>query len=248
MPALKITAILIMFSVLTGCARYYQVKDMVTSFEVGNKTYELDMDRKDINSMEKNLAENIYPMDTRLTLLLRRISSVDSYPSQGWSQKTLEDFFWLNGLVIMDQEEGMLLKKPAQGIKKLQYSPLLEQALELEHGQTALKMQDTPLGKEIFIFSAVYDNFQPQGFVAVHFDPRTFISQSRRPEDIVLICCSRVVWPGRFKEYDDRLSEINWEEKLAQKTSGKISVKDQTFFWFARAAGQSWMVYLITES
>lgn len=216
-------------------------------FEWGATEYELDMDRSDINSLEQSLAENIYPMDTQLTKMLRDLSVRDTFPSEQWMERIMTDFNWLNGITVMDKERNILAVYPETGIKQLTFDPAFPRASELRQGRVMLSIEETPLGNEVLLVSSIFDNFELTGFIVVNFDPRSFINQSVNPDDIILISQDKVVWTGKFEHHTQTLNEMNWEEMLTRKISGKVQVNEDRFFWLARAVGEDWLIYLVKE-
>lgn len=248
MPAIKISCLLIAVLFFTGCDRVGDLTDDIARsriFDIGATEYELDMTRSDINALEKSLAMNIYPMDTQLTKLLRRLSVRDSYPSRAWKEGLMTDFYWLNEIVVMDKDKNILSRHPETSIKKLTYEPAFPEALSLGQGKVMLAIEDTPLGSEVLTASSVFQGFELTGLILVNFDPRTFISQSNAPEDIILVSAHKVVWTGKFDHLKPHLNEIEWEKLVSQKISGKLKLRQDEFFWFARAVGEDWLIYLI---
>jgi len=247
----KPLAVLLVFLLLlsAGCLRMGNLKDMKDRiFPGGPSEYEIKMERKDISSMEKNLSANIYPIDTQLSRLMRRLSVMDAYPGLEWKQEISRDFFWLNGIALVSRNREILSRYPETGIKQLEYKPVFPRAMELPQGRTMLDIEDTTLGPEILISSAVYRDFQVDGLIIAHFDPRTFMAQSAEPVEIILATADRIIWPGKYSELEDELAQVDWEGLTRRKVSGKIRLKDQNFFWFARAVGQDWLIYLIKDS
>ncbi|MFN2267990.1 MAG: hypothetical protein ABR542_02625 [Desulfonatronovibrio sp.] len=235
--------VLILIILSTGCQNLTQLKD--TYFEWGATEYELDMDRSDINSLERSLAENIYPMDTQLTRMLRDLSVRDTFPSDQWMERMLTDFNWINGITVMDIDSDILAVYPETGIKRLTFDPAFPEAFELRQGRVMLAIEETPLGNEVLLVSSIFDNFKLAGLIVVNFDPRTFIDQSLNPEDIILISEDEVVWTGKFERHAQTLSQINWKEMLTKRISGKVQVNEDRFFWLARAVGEDWLIYLV---
>ncbi len=241
-----ISCLILIFSILsTGCQNVTQLKDNL--FEWGATEYELNMNRSDINTLEQSLAENIYPMDTQLTKMLRDLSVRDTFPSGQWMERMLTDFFWLNGITVMDKNRDIIAVYPETGIKQLNFDPVFPEAFELRQGRVMLAIEETPLGNEVLLVSSIFDNFELTGLIVVNFDPRTFISQSVNPEDIILISEDEVVWTGRFEHHAQTLAEVNWQEMLTRRISGKIQVNEDRFFWLARAVGEDWLIYLVKD-
>ncbi|RQD59350.1 MAG: hypothetical protein D5R98_07530 [Desulfonatronovibrio sp. MSAO_Bac4] len=241
-----ISCLILIFSILsTGCQNVTQLKDNL--FEWGATEYELNMNRSDINTLEQSLAENIYPMDTQLTKMLRDLSVRDTFPSVQWMERMLTDFFWLNGITVMDKNRDIIAVYPETGIKQLNFDPVFPEAFELRQGRVMLAIEETPLGNEVLLVSSIFDNFELTGLIVVNFDPRTFISQSVNPEDIILISEDEVVWTGRFEHHAQTLAEVNWQEMLTRRISGKIQVNEDRFFWLARAVGEDWLIYLVKD-
>lgn len=227
----------------TGCARFMELRDRY--WPSGPSEYEMEMPRKDIDRIEKRLAENIYPMDTQLSSLLRRLSVRDDYPSLQWKENLAQSFTWLNGITVLDASENILSRYPEEGIKQLDFDPLFPRALDLPLGRTMLELEDTPLGPEIILASAVYQDFRIDGLIAVHFDPRSFIADSNDPDDIIMICKDRVVWPGQYQDLQEKLENVHWSELTRKKIRGRVKLDNRDFFWFARAVGQDWIIYLL---
>lgn len=251
MPAIKILCILIFTLFFTGCDRVADLTDGIARyklFEIGATEYELEMSRSDISSLERSLAMNIYPMDTQLTKLLRSLSVRDSYPPRVWKEKIMAEFYWLNEIAVMDKDQDILSRYPETGIKMLTYDPVFPGALSLKQGRVMLAVEHTPLGSEILLASSVFRDFELTGLIVIGFDPRTFIAQSEAPQDIILISAHEVVWTGRFDHLRPYLDNIQWEELVSRRVSGKIALDQDDFFWFARAVGEDWLIYLIKDN
>ncbi len=249
MSAIKVFCLLIIL-LLTGCDRITDFTDEIAGyqlFEIGATEYELDMSRKDISSLERSLAMNIYPMDTQLSRLLRSLSVRDSYPPTAWKEGVMAEYYWLNEVAVMDNEQNILSKFPDTAIKQLSYEPLFPEALSLKQGRVMLAIEHTPLGSEVLLASSVFRGFEITGLIVVSFDPRTFIAQSAAPGDIILISAHEVVWTGAYDHLRPFLEDIEWENLVSRRISGKIRLDQDDFFWFARAVGEDWLIYIIKE-
>ncbi len=198
------SAALILFLLTAyGCTGAGEMRDRY--WPTGPSEYQLEMNRKDINSREQKLADNIYPVDTELSLLLRRLSLKDTYPAQSWKEELSMDFPWLNGIVIIDREQNVLSAYPQEGIKRMEFDVLFPRGLDLPQGGTMLEIEDTVLGPEVLIAVPVYRDFQVDALIIAHFDPRSFISRSADPEKLVLVASDQVIWTGGQKEIGSRL-------------------------------------------
>ncbi len=251
MPAKLVVILLIILLFLSGCDRMGDLTDGIARsqfFEIGATEYELNMNRKDVSSLERSLAMNIYPMDTQLTELMRSLSVRDSYPPPAWKETLMSRFFWLNEIAVIDRDQNVLSRHPEIPIKNLSYEPVFPDVLSLRQGRVMLFIEDTPLGSEIQVASSVYENFELTGVILVSFDPRTFIAQSAAPQDIILVGANKLVWTGRFEHLQPYLQEIDWDDLVSRRISGKIRLDQDQFFWFARAVGEDWLIYLIKDS
>lgn len=248
MPAVKIL-ILIVFSLSwIGCTSIQEIPgtlSKLSKYEIGATEYELEMDKSDITSMEKRLADNIYPMDTQLTRLLRTLSVRDTYPPLSWKKKVMSEFYWLNEIVVLDKDQKILSRYPETSIKELGFEPVFPEALSLKQDKVMLALEHTPLGSEILMVSSVFQDFELTGVIIAGFDPRTFIAQSKNPEEIILVSDQEIVWTGQFDHLRPDLEKISWENVISGKISGQIQLDKDKFFWFARAVGQDWLIYLI---
>jgi len=251
MPAIKICWLIMTILLFTGCERVADFTDGMARykiFEIGATEYELEMSRKDISSLERSLAINIYPMDTQLTGLLRDLSVRDSFPPQAWKEKIMAEFFWLNEIAVIDKDQNILSRFPETGIKKLTYEPAFPDVLSLKQGRVMLAVEYSPLGSEVLLASGVFKEFELTGIIVVGFDPRTFIAQSKSPQEIILISANEVVWTGRFNHLRSNLEDINWDDLVSKRVRGKIKLDQDDFFWFARAVGENWLIYLIKDN
>ena len=240
------SAVLILFLLTAyGCTGVGEMRDRY--WPTGPSEYQLEMNRKDINSQEQKLANSIYPVDTQLSLLLRRLSLRDTYPAQNWKEELSMDFPWLNGIVIINTEGDILSAHPREGIKRLEFDVLFPRGLDLPQGKTMLAVEDTVLGPEVLIAVPVYRDFQVDALIIAHFDPRSFISRSADPEKLVLVAADQVIWTGGQKEIGSRLENIDWQEKTRRRISGKIKLEGDEFFWFARAVDQDWIIYMLKD-
>ncbi len=240
-----VVLILTLILFIPGCGGITELRDRY--WPTGPSEYEMKMTGKDMDKLHLELTENIYPMDTQLSMLLRRLSVRDDYPTREWKENLVRDFPWLNGITVLDTENRVRSEYPEDGIKQLEYSPLFSRALELPLGQTMLEVEDTPLGPEILLAVAVYQDFETDGLTVVHFDPRSFVADSTNPDEIILVCREKVVWPGQYQELQEALEQVEWRELTRKKISGKIEVENSRFFWFARAVGEDWLIYLLKD-
>jgi len=241
-PVVLVLALLLL---TPGCGGITELRDRY--WPTGPSEYEMKVSGKDIDKLQLKLIENIYPIDTQLSMLLRRMSVRDDRPSREWKENLVRDFPWLNGIAVLDDENTELSRYPQDGIKQLEYSPLFPRALELPLGQTMMEVEDTPLGPELLLAVAVYQDFEIEGLTVVHFDPRSFVAGSADPEEIVVVCRERVIWPGQYQDLQEDLERVEWRELTRKNTSGKIEVDNSRFFWFARAVGQDWLIYLLKD-
>ena len=228
-----------------GCGGITELRDRY--WPTGPSEYEMKVSDKDLDKMHLELIENIYPMDRQLSMLLRRLSVKDDYPAREWKENLVSDFPWLNGITVLDTDNTVLSEYPEAGIKKLEYTPLFPRALDLPLGQTMLEVEDSPLGPEILLAVAVYQDFETDGLTVVHFDPRSFVADSTNPDEIVLICRDKVVWPGQYQQLQEAMEQVEWRELTRKKISGRIEVDKSKFFWFARAVGEDWLIYLLKD-
>ncbi|EFI33966.1 hypothetical protein Dthio_PD1305 [Desulfonatronospira thiodismutans ASO3-1] len=241
-PVILVLALILL---TPGCGGITELRDRY--WPTGPSEYEMKVSDKDMDRLQLELVQNIYPVDTELSMLLRRLSVQDDYPPLQWKENLVQDFPWLNGIAVLDTEKNVQAEHPRDGIKQLEYSPLFPRALELPLGQTMLAVEDTPLGPEILLASAVYRDFEIEGLTVVHFDPRSFIADSADPDEIVIICREKVVWPGQYQDLKEEMNEVEWGELTRKKISGTIEVDNSRFFWFARSVGQDWLIYLLKD-
>lgn len=228
-----------------GCGGIMELRDRY--WPTGPSEYEMKVTDKDLEKLQLELVQNIYPVDSQLYLLLRRLSVKDGYPAREWKENLVLNFPWISGVTVLDRESSVLSRYPGDGIKQLEYTPLFPRALDLPLGQTMLEVEETPFGPEVMLAVAVYQDFQIEGLTVVHFDPRSFVAESADPDEIVIICRGKVVWPGQYQELQEALEQVEWMELARKRISGKIELDKGSFFWFARAVGQDWLIYLLKD-
>ena len=241
-PVVLVLALLLL---TPGCGGITELRDRY--WPTGPSEYEMEVSGKDMDKLQLELTRNIYPVDTQLSMLLRHLSVQDDYPSLEWKENLVRNFPWLNGIAVLDREKNVQARYPRDGIKQLEYSELFPRALELPLGQTMLAVEDTPLGPEILLASAVYRDFEIEGLTVVHFDPRSFLAGSADPDEIIVVCRENVIWPGQYQDLQEELDQVEWGKLTRQNISGKIEVDNSRFFWFARAVGQDWLIYLLKD-
>ncbi len=216
-------------------------------FPSGPQEYQIEPNRQDLTPVELKLANRIYPADTQLSSLMRRLEGQDAYPDQAWKQQLLQDFPWLSGIAVLDRQGDILSRQPEIAEKELEFSPLFPESLELRRGRIMLEIEDSPLGPEILLTTGIHQDYDLERLVVAHFDPSSFIAQAEESQEIILTGTDQVLWTGGRQELENKLEELDWKGMTDDRVSGRIQLDGEEYFWFARAVNQDWLIYLVQD-
>ncbi|MBT8764015.1 hypothetical protein KFV02_08740 [Desulfohalobiaceae bacterium Ax17] len=232
---------------ITGCTAWKSTKNFYKEYI--NSDPEIDLQANGLdNKQEEYFAKILYPMDRQLSDVLHRLDVQDSYPDEVWFEQMLKDFPWLNGVAAIDRNGHILFKRSAYSMKALDFSVLFTKRLRVNEPKVRVCVQDSVLGPEVYLGRPFFRNNQVQGFLVVHFDPRTWASLSPRPEELAIIAEGKLIWAGKYGELSKLFTQRNRTEMLKNSVFGKLEVKDRNFYWFSRALEENWLIYLMAES
>ncbi len=239
----KWLGIFLVFVCLTGCGWWDKTTDAY--YDYVYPTPDIDLHTEGLEgSQEDKLARIFYPADKELSALLRHLRTQNDYPRESWFKSTMRRFTWLDAAFAVDAQGNELNRYPEEGIKKIDYAKIDTEEISVGDWQIRTFIQDTKFGPEVILARPFFKGVEWQGMLAVQFDPRVFAELSPSSERMSLVMDERVLWSGDLKGISGYLQNRPWKKLLAEDISGRFPHKQKNLLWFARKAGNKWLVYI----
>lgn len=193
----------------------------------------------------KRLALLFTPVDERIEMLERRVSVRESRPDAAWLNSMALDFPWVSGTAVVDTHGAVLQQVPETGIKPLYATEFL--ALSQDWKQTPLRaeIRRTDFGPEIYLLQPILEKGEWRGLLIVHFDPRNLMRYSPEPDRLMVLSGGAPLWPTLPKNNAEALVSVDWEDLIAHRVNGEVTVEGRTFTWLARTLGGKNIIYAV---
>lgn len=202
-------------------------------------------DTGDLGPEQMALATRMMGIDVQLAQLERVMINADKPPTGEWLGEFFGRFPWVSGFAGMRADGQIIGQEPSLPMKPLDYSPLLEE--DKKQGMRDLRghVQATPMGPEVFLATPLYDGSNFLGVVVAHFDMRSLLSFSTKPEELVIVSPEAVLWPGKFDFAATPLANVKWAEVIKDSSSGTLSNATGSFHWVVRYLGNQAIIFAV---
>ena len=237
-----------------GCSNNQTLRDSWKYTKRQYRTYlnvPAQLDYEDTGSCEVYeiaLGDAMLDVDGSLLKLIRAMENSDRGPDQAWVTKMMQDFPWLTGVALADQNGAVMARYPEYFMKEFSVAPLLEPDPKQRRSALRAYVQDSPMGPEVYLANPVYVGEDFRGLVVVYFDPRALMSLSKDPGSMMLASPSGVLWRGRFASNSTAVDRTDWADVLRSKSCGLVGDKNDEFYWTTRYLGNFPLVYAFPVS
>lgn len=241
---------LLALAALTGCDSLVQTWDSTwTSSKAYYKNYintdpQVDLEDVDYSSTEEKLAKLFTPVDKPVYDLSVYLNRLDSFPTEKWTVELKHRFPWINGLAVATMDGEIVATAPEVTVKPRNLAPLLAHGDALGDRRLRSFVDQTPLGPEIYLGTAMFNGNDLVGIIVVHFDPRSLIEFCPAPNDLVVFSPQGMLWDGGNPALGQALADRPWEEILNDDTAGRLDENGVEYAWQTRYVGDAQIVYL----
>lgn len=247
--------ILIVLALMLGCGcSYYQPTKNVWKTTKGlwneylsppaSVDYE---DKGDLSEEAIALSKSMMGVDTRLARLERVMQNADKPPTQEWLSHFMEQFPWMDGFAGVKYDGSILGQYPPDSLKELDFNPLLYEDKRQNSRALRCDAQPSPLGPEIMVATPLYDGVDFLGVVVAYFEMRSLMRFSENPENIVVLCPTALLWPGKYEFAATPLAGVDWNKVVKESSAGTCSNATGTFFYLVRYLGNLPLIFAVPE-
>lgn len=194
---------------------------------------------------QEKLARLFTPVDGPLTSLARYVENTDTLPQVDWLDLLLARFPWVHRVLVTDEEGTIIFMQPEIPVKKIEKQLVFEGVWRDIRLMTVVEYSD--LGPELYIARPYFEDVAFRGLIGVGFDPRTVLSFSPEPSELIIIHPAGGVWTRGADVDKEALLAVPWDQILAEDVQGQIKVGDKYYTWLVRYIGKNQYVYA-TES
>ena len=236
---------------LGGCSVWQTTKDYSTESWETTKDYidpppQIDADSYQFtNPNQEKLAKLITPVDGPLTSLTRFVDNTDTLPGIEWLDLLLARFPWVHRVLVTDEEGTIIFMQPEMPVKKISKPLVFEGVWRDIRLLTVVDYSD--LGPELYVGRPYFEDVDFSGLIGVGFDPRTLLSLSSDPKELVVVHPGGGVWSLGADIDEEAMLAVPWVEILKHDVQGQVQVGDKYYTWLARYVGDDYYVYA-TES
>ena len=238
-------------SLLTGCETLQNTWSGTKTFYRSYLNTPATIDYEETGSLEdveKLMVLQTRDIFTQLSELERKMENMDRGPTPESLEALTRAFPWLDGVVMIDKDGAILAQEPADPMKQLDYSPLLQQKNErLDNRALRTLVQDTPLGPEIMLGVPVFRDAELAGIFIVHFDPRALVRMVPDPGKLIIRSPELILWTGRYAIDSTPMAGDDWKKEATKNISGHADNKTGTFYWLAKIFGNEPLIFAVPE-
>lgn len=238
----------------TGCSSYQPTKNAWKGTKGMWNDYiapsaKVDYSEKgDLSPRALALTHSMMGIDVELSRLERTMLNADKPPTRGWIADFFAAFPWVSGFAGVKYDGTILGQEPANGMKQLDFIPLLYEDKKQNSRALRCDVQNTPLGPEVLIGAPLYDGTDFLGIVAAYFEMRALTQYSSTPDDVVILTPGALLWAGKYEYAATPLSGVNWAETVVKSASGTCSNATGSFYYIVRWLGNLPLVFAVAES
>jgi len=231
---------------LTGCKQsvnntWRETKGYYNTYL--NTPAELKFAEVDAETAEENLAVMYTPIGEELEKFVRVIDAKDVFPDLAWVDATTKRFPWLSGVAVVNLEGKVLMQRPAVSMKPLNVAPLLDENKKYGFRKLRGYVDETPLGNEAYVAMPFFVDNEMKGLVVAHFDVRSLVELSPKPEELVILAGEKVLWSGKYQFESTPFAQINWQQMLGEESYGVVTESGNSYTWLVRYLGDIPIVF-----
>lgn len=251
---IRFFCLLLMLCLFSGCASYQPTKNVWKTTKGLWNTYvsppaSIDYEDKGaITERAQELTRNMMNVDRELVRLERLMQNADRPPTQQWLNNLFVNFPWISGVAGVRYDGVIIGQEPPDSLKDLDFNHLLYEDQKQSSRALRTDVEPGPLGPEIMLAAPLYDGIDFLGVVVTYFDLRNLMDQVGQPRDMVVLCPTALLWPGRFEFAATPLAGVDWEKAVRESTSGTCTNENGTFLYLVRYLGNLPLVFAVPET
>lgn len=236
-----------------GCSSYQPVKNVWKGTKGLWNTYVSPPasvnyeDKGDLPPQARELSTAMLGVDKELTRLERVMQNADKPPTQQWLDNLFASFPWLSGFAGIKYDGKILGQQPADSLKDLDFNPLLYEDKKQNSHALRADVQPSPMGPEVMLATPLYDGVDFLGIVVAYFDMRALMAHSANASDIVALCPTALLWPGKYDFAATPLAGVDWAKVVTESSAGTCSNATGSFFYMVRYLGNLPIIFAIPE-
>lgn len=240
-------------SLICGCTSFQPTKDVWKGTKSLWGTYvstpaSIDYeDKGDLPPEAIALSNAMIGVDLELGKLERVMQNADKPPTMAWLENLFKTFPWITGFAGVKYDGSILGQEPPNSLKDLDFNYLLYEDKKQKSRALRADVQPSPLGPEVMLATPLYDGVDFLGIVVAYFDMRSLMSYSDHAEDIVVLCPTALLWPGKYDFASTPLAGVDWEKVVRESTAGSCSNSQGSFFYMVRYLGNLPLVFAVPE-
>lgn len=238
---------------LSACSSYQPTKNVWKTTKglwnsyvspAANVDYE---EKGDLSPQARALSTAMIGIDRQLGNLERTMQNADRPPTREWLTKFMTAFPWLSGFAGVKYDGTILGQEPPESLKELDFNGLLYEDKKQNSRALRADVQPGPLGPEVMLAAPLYDGMDFLGLVVAYFDMRNLMQYAKDPQDIVILCPTALLWPGKYDFAATPLAGTDWSKVVVESTAGTCSNANGTFFYMVRFLGNLPLVFATPE-
>ena len=245
--------VLLLAALLCGCNSFQPTKNVWKTTKGLWNTYvsppaSVDYEEKgNLPPQALALSTGMIGIDVELGKLERVMQNADKPPTREWLNNLFATFPWLSGFAGVKYDGAILGQEPPNALKELDFIPLLYEDKKQNSRALRADVEPSPLGPEIMLATPLYDGVDFLGIVVAYFDMRALMQYSDHPQDMVVLCPSALLWPGKYEFAATPLAGLDWSEIVKQSSAGTCTNATGSFFYLVRYLGNLPLVFAVPE-
>lgn len=236
-------------SLTCGCGAYQPAKNVWKStkgiwYDYISPPASVDYEEKgELPEDAKALSNSMMGIDLQLARLERIMQNADRPPTQQWLDQLFVRFPWLNGFAGVKNDGSILGQQPADSLKELDFNRLLYEDKKQNSRALRTDVLPTPQGPEIMLAAPLYDGVDFLGIVVAYFDMRSLMKYSNNAQDMVVLCPTALLWPGKYDYAATPLAGMDWQKVVRESSAGTCSNSHGSFIYVVRYLGNLPLVF-----
>jgi hypothetical protein len=211
-----------------------------------NPTPKVDLTvQADHECAPKGFATSFVPVDAKLNLLERDLSTQDVYPEDAWFDAFLIKYPWIDRIVAVNVQGEILASRNADFApddEDVDYQSFCEG--DPEKRMPKAHVLSGSSGKRVCLSMPFFKNNAWKGCLMAVFRFERIVGYAPSPEDLIVVDAQGdFLWAGRYEGIIADVAGQPWDALLEDHVSGEFEIQDKTFFWLARSFAGRWLIY-----
>ncbi len=250
---LRSVLILALGLAICACSSYQPTKEVWKTTKGLWNTYvspaaRVDYEEKgELSPQARALSTAMIGIDRQLGNLERTMQNADRPPTREWLSRFLSSFPWISGFAGVKYDGTILGQEPPESLKELDFNGLLYEDRKQNSRALRADVQPSPLGPEVMLAAPLYDGMDFLGLVVAYFDMRNLMQYAKDPKDIVILCPTALLWPGKYEFTATPLASTDWSKVVTESTYGTCTNSSGTFFYMVRYLGNLPLIFATPE-